>query len=106
MNSTSVQIALRPALNDDVAGIIANYYYQDMRRKRRILMNTLHLELMEELQKRLKSRMSVIDEMLEDPNLAKYGSISAIIKMLLDDQDYFQNQMLEIEMEIFNKYIK
>ena len=65
MNSTSVQIALRPVLNDDVSGIIAKYYYQDMfQRKRRILMNTLHLELMEEVQKRLKSRMSVIDEML------------------------------------------
>ena len=46
MNSTSVQIALRPVLNDDVSGIIAKYYYRDMFRERRNLLNSLHFELL------------------------------------------------------------
>lgn len=104
MNSTSVQIALRPVLNDDVSGIIAKYYYRDMFRERRNLLNSLHFELLEEVQKRLSSRMTEIDQLLYDPNLSEHGFEAE--KILLDDYDYFHNQLLEVEMELFVRYRK
>lgn len=104
MNSTSVQIALRPVLNDDVSGIISKYYFRNLHNKRRKLLNSLHFELLEEVQKRLSSRMTVIDQLLYDPNLAEHGF--GVQKILLDDHDYFHNQLLEVEMELFIKYRK
>jgi hypothetical protein len=104
MNLSSVQIALRPVLNDDVSGIISNYYFRNLHNERRKLLNSLHFELLEEVQKRLSTRMSVIDQLLYDPNLADYGFEAQ--KILLDDHDYFHNQLLETEMELFIKYRK
>ena len=48
--------------------------------------------------------MYVIDQLLYDPNLADYGFEAQ--KILLDDHDYFHNQLLETEMELFIKYRK
>ena len=48
--------------------------------------------------------MEVIDQLLYDPNLAEHGFEAQ--KILLDDHDYFHNQLLEVEMELFVRYRK
>jgi hypothetical protein len=103
MNLSSVQIALRPVLNDDVSGIISKYYFRDMFRERKKLLNSLHFELLEEVQKRVSIRINVIDDMLYNIN-NNYDN--TCISKILDDHDYFHNLLLDTEFKLFVNYGK
>ena len=101
MNSTSVQIALRPVLNHDVSAIISKYYFENMKNDRIKQMKKIHHELLKKVHSRICEKINEIDSNLYLDFMSEYGLFS---NEIVDEHDFYHDLLLDIELQLHIKY--